>query len=411
MTEPDPGERDQDRAETRRVREWQRLYEWVYDELDPDREPEVDFVGWHSSYTDQPYPAAEMADWREATIRRIRMLRPRRVLELGVGSGLLLTGLARDAEEYVGTDFSAPALERLAARVAADPGLAGRVRLEERSADDFAGLPERHFDTVILNSVVQYFPSAHYLSRVLDGALRALRPGGAVFVGDVRDLRLHRAFRTGVQIAQLEAADDSAVARALVDDAVAAERELLLHPGFFLAVPGAAAVDLRVKRARFRNEMSAHRYDAVLFAAGAPVRPAEAANVLDWDPAEGLAPIAQALAGGAPLRVTGIPNARVWHELAAQRLLDSPAPPAQLAQVLRHGGDAPAPDPERFCELGDELGFETVVTWTRVDAPETLDVTYLVPLPGQHFAATPPGPWPPESANDPLSRPHTMQTT
>ena len=39
-----------------------------------------------------------------------------------------------------------------------------------------------------LNSVIQYFPDLDYLMTVLEGAVESVRPGGAVFVGDVRSL-------------------------------------------------------------------------------------------------------------------------------------------------------------------------------------------------------------------------------
>ena len=45
-------------------------------------------------------------------------------------------------------------------------------------------MTDKSFDTVIINSVVQYFPSLEYLTKVLDGAIKATKPGGAIFVGD-----------------------------------------------------------------------------------------------------------------------------------------------------------------------------------------------------------------------------------
>ena len=54
-------------------------------------------------------------------------------------------------------------IETLTAQVAADPALA-HVRLHHREATDFSGLPADRFDTVVINSVAQYFPSADYLA-------------------------------------------------------------------------------------------------------------------------------------------------------------------------------------------------------------------------------------------------------
>ena len=74
--------------------------------------------------TGSPIPLEQMREWREATVDRIRELRPRRVLEIGVGSGLLLARLAPDGEAYWATDFAAPVIRKLGEDLAADPELA-----------------------------------------------------------------------------------------------------------------------------------------------------------------------------------------------------------------------------------------------------------------------------------------------
>jgi len=53
---------------------------------------------------------------------------------------------------------------------------------------------------VILN--LQYFPSLDYLLCVLEGAVRAVAPGGFIFIGDVRSLPLLSAFHASVQLYQ-----------------------------------------------------------------------------------------------------------------------------------------------------------------------------------------------------------------
>ena len=69
-------------------------------------------------------------------------------------------------------------------------------------ADDFTGMQDGMYDTVIINSVIQYFPDVSYLLRVLEGALHVIKPGGRLFVGDVRSLPLLEAFHTSIQLYQ-----------------------------------------------------------------------------------------------------------------------------------------------------------------------------------------------------------------
>src|SRR5262249_51655920 len=148
--------------------------------------------------------------------------------EIGVGSGLLLAHLAPDCVEYWGTDFSAPTIHTLQIAVSGQTW-GDRVQLRVQPADVSAGLPEGHFDVVVLNSVVQYFPSAAYLLDVLAAALRLLAPGGALFVGDVRNLSLLRAFTTGTLCADTIGGEDTAASmRERVRREMLAEQELLL---------------------------------------------------------------------------------------------------------------------------------------------------------------------------------------
>ncbi|WP_431988965.1 methyltransferase, partial [Streptomyces parvulus] len=192
---PDSGGPTVDEEERDQIGEWRDLYDSLY--AAPDSTLGDDFSGWNSSYDGEPIPLPEMREWRTATLERIRALQPGRVLEIGVGTGLLLSGLAPECEEYWGTDFSQVVVDELRRRVDADPELATRVRLRVQAAHEHGELPEGHFDTIVLNSVAQYFPNAGYLTQVVEQAFRLLAPGGALFLGDLRNPRLLRTFASG----------------------------------------------------------------------------------------------------------------------------------------------------------------------------------------------------------------------
>ncbi|WP_398919984.1 amino acid adenylation domain-containing protein [Streptomyces sp. I6] len=197
----DAGDEARGAAEREQVGEWREIYSAEYAEIGTALSTE-DFAGWDSSYDGNPIPLEHMRAWREATVRSIRELGPRRVLEIGVGSGLLLSRLAPDTEAYWATDFAEPVIRKLGEELAADPGLSGKVELRCRSAEVTDGLPAGFFDTVVINSVAQYFPSLDHLHTVVRRAMALLAPGGALFLGDVRDLRQARVFQAGVQAAR-----------------------------------------------------------------------------------------------------------------------------------------------------------------------------------------------------------------
>ncbi|WP_324605272.1 SAM-dependent methyltransferase, partial [Streptomyces rimosus] len=110
-------------------------------------------------------------------MERVRGFGGRRVLEIGVGSGLLMGHLAPHVDAYWGTDLSGAVIERLTGQVRA-AGLGDRVHLRCQAADVTEGLPAGTFDTVLINSVIQYFPDDAYLAKVVGQALELLAPGG-----------------------------------------------------------------------------------------------------------------------------------------------------------------------------------------------------------------------------------------
>jgi SAM-dependent methyltransferase len=97
-----------------------------------------------------------------------------RVLEVGVGSGVLVPTLTKRYAEYTGTDLTlARGLDALVA-----PG----CRAEFRRADLLAAgdLPEGRYDAVVCFSVLEHIADAEGAAR---GLARALAPGGTLVTG------------------------------------------------------------------------------------------------------------------------------------------------------------------------------------------------------------------------------------
>ncbi|HEU0302771.1 MAG TPA: amino acid adenylation domain-containing protein, partial [Longimicrobium sp.] len=358
------------------VGEWEELFDETYAAASA-ADPTFDISGWNSSYTGAPYAAEEMREWVDATVDRILALRPRRVLEIGCGTGLLLHRVAPLCEAYVATDFSATVLSSLRRGLERRP-VATPLTLLHRAADDFAGMEPGSFDTVVLNSVVQYFPDAEYLARVIEGAARVLAPGGRILLGDLRSLPLLRAFGASVEL--FRAPDDlpPGELRQRVARAVEEEKELLLDPAFFTAlrrrIPAIGRVQVHLKRGRAPTEMTRWRWEAVLhLVPGTPASP----DVLwlDWDRQRmSMDRVRRALESGevASLAVRGIPNARVADGVEAARLLEddalTPSSPhpltaAELRAACRAAAEA-ALDPEDVFRLAEALGNGVRLRWS-----------------------------------------------
>jgi len=362
------------------VEQWQLLFDDAYGGPEDSGGGEAgdgtfNTAGWKRTATGEPIPAEEMAEWLDDTVSAILELRPRRVLEIGCGTGLVLFRVAPSCQLYLGTDVSRRGLDYVESQRPRVAGGLPQVRLEERSAEDFSGFPPGSFDVVILNSVAQYFPSADYLVEVIEGALGVLAPGGALFLGDLRSLPLAEAFQAEVA---LERAGDAVPREELLSrlqGALLEEDELLVDPTLFAALasrlPGIAGVEIFPKHGRHRNELSRYRYQAVL-RAGEP-EPRRQVEWLDWG-REGLTleRLRRRLRDEAPatLALTGVPNARLSRPLAvfeALRAEEGPATAGELRRELEEGSvpgeEVGAVDPEELWALERELPYRVRVSW------------------------------------------------
>ncbi|WP_234486260.1 non-ribosomal peptide synthetase, partial [Streptomyces sp. MBT97] len=362
----DPAERSA--AEAAQVGEWQEIYSDEYEEIGTAVFSER-YDGWDSSYDGRPIPFEEMHEWREATLARIAALRPRRILEIGVGSGLLLSRLAPDAEAYWATDFAAPVIRKIGEEVRRDPALAAKVELRCRPAEDLSGLPAGWFDTIVINSVVQYFPSLAHLTTVLRGAMDLLAPGGALFVGDVRNLRLARTFHTEIQ--RTRGAAGAELERA-VERGLRLEKELLVDPDYFTTL--GYGVDLRTKRGHHHNELTRHRYDVVLHAGEPDVR-LDGLPVVDWATADTVGELVRgdwssAAAIGELLRAKRSPG-----DGAGRRPRGAAPEGLRLTGVPDGRTSQTGVDPEHLHELGAAAGYRVLTTWSGRDG--TFDAVFL----------------------------------
>ncbi len=238
-------------TEQTHVANWQQLYDDTYHQdsstTTDNHINTFDISGWHSSFTGAAIPEIEMREWVDCTVARIQQLNPCRLLEIGSGSGLLFYPLQANCEYYRVTDLSEQAINRLKQAVVTQ-GLDKQVNCQVCEAASIANhCPPGSVDTVIINSVVQYFPGMNYLRQVIDGALAALTNRGTIFLGDIRDYRLLNAFHLALLMFQKpDESVDSIIKQARWH--ALQDNELLISPDYFLAlqqeIPAIAKVEL-----------------------------------------------------------------------------------------------------------------------------------------------------------------------
>ncbi|MBD2741508.1 non-ribosomal peptide synthetase [Coleofasciculus sp. FACHB-1120] len=386
------------------VSQWQMLYNENYNQPAAGSDPTFNIVGWNSSYTNQPIPAEQMREWVDNQVAEILDLQPSRVLEIGCGTGLLLFRIAPHCNKYCGTDFSSASLNYIQQQLSQLP----QVRLLQKLATDFEGVESQAFDTVILNSVVQYFPSIDYLVRVLEGAINAIAPGGFIFIGDVRSLPLLQAFHASVQFYQAEPSLTREQLQQRVEMQMFQETELVIDPAFFSALkqrfPQISDVQIQLIRGCSHNELTQFRYNAILHigteigSERTPLNPPEAGgskntpapsplrgglgrgSSLDWHENNlTISAVHQLLIDNQPetLSITNVPNARVTAAVKTAEWLSDPAEFKTVRQIhealqkLQNLGV----DPEDFYSL--DVPYNIEISWSDSGTEGRYDVVFV----------------------------------
>jgi amino acid adenylation domain-containing protein len=363
------------------VHEWQELYENTY--APTGTHPGPSFVGWNSSYTGLSIPDSHMREWLDCTIARIRALGPRRVLEIGCGVGLLVQQLAPYCEAYQATDFSSAAIGALTQWMAGRQELA-HVELSRRAATELDSFAPRSVDTIILNSVVQYFPDVDYLFCVLERATALVSPGGHIFIGDVRNLSLLETFHASVQVAQAARGVTVEQLNARVRRAISQDKELVLAPEFFRILlerlPQISHVEVRLKEGRSDNELTRYRYDVILHVGESDCHAMQETECW-YDGQQSTAALADCLRVQRPVvvRFRGVPNRRLSKDVHALQWLRSTAGSraVHLLQDELIEAQSVGEDPESFATLGDLYGYAVTVDWSTGSTRGDFDVSFV----------------------------------
>jgi amino acid adenylation domain-containing protein len=364
---------DSQKIETEQISQWQVVYESEadnYQEISVVADPKFNIIGWNSSYTDLPIPAEEMRDWVDSTVERIISLKPNRVLEIGCGTGLLLFNIAPHCSQYHGTDFSQGALNYIQNVLSIPEYYLPQVTLSQRMADNLEGLGTASYDTVIINSVIQYFPSIDYLFTVIKGAVELVKPGGKIFIGDVRSLPLLEAFHTATA---LHSAPDDLSTLTLKEEikkSIEQEEELAIDPAFFVNLtddfPQITNIEIQPKRGRYVNELTQFRYDVVLDFQP-KVNTLSHVDWLDWQQNEFTLNSLNQLLESSQTEVLGlrcIPNYRLSNVTKIKELFKQQSTTVGEIRSILKTLENTGIEPKNLWELAKKLNYSVNISWS-----------------------------------------------
>ncbi len=388
---PDPDYRGEDESgpgdalSSQQVSQWTEAFDEAYRRGGGVEEATFNIKGWDSSYTGEPIPSEEMRVWVETTVDRIKALRPHRVWEIGCGTGLLLFRVAPGCEHYYGTDISQTALGFLEQQLRRPELHLPQLELARKAAHEFDASMSGQFDAVVLNSVIQYFPDLDYLMTVLEGAVRSVRSGGAVFIGDIRSLPLLEAFHASVAAFK---SDDSTTRDEFgrrVQKGIQQEGELVVDPDFFRAIrhrfPEVTHVEIQLKRGRAHNELTEFRYDVILHV-GRQAPPQVECAWLDWR-RQGLTreSLVEILQKTQPemLGLTGVPNSRLRSAALAVQWLTAEDGGTTIGDLRKHIAEkasSTAIEPEDLWSLENELPYQVEIRASKPAVDGCCDVVF-----------------------------------
>ena len=304
-----------------------------------------------------------MQEWVDETVKNILSLSPKKILEVGCGTGLLLSKIAPQSKEYCGVDFSFSALNYLNKILIPKQRNLNHVKLEKKSANQLSQLNIQKVDCVILNSIVQYFPNFDYLTEVISQAISKTNNGGFIFLGDIRDYSLLNTFHTSILLSQLD--DDCSVSefKNKLNLLTSVEKEFLLSPICFWWLQKhfkrIVHIDLLYKKGIHKNEMSAFRYNVILYLD--MVNKINITNFIEYSSTNSLKKIEKKFAEDhcEVFKITNIPNARIMNDHAIAEKISANSDHISVLDIIKSHQTENVISANEFFVLAKQHNYET----------------------------------------------------
>lgn len=163
------------------------MSEDTWDLLRREMHDDISGGGWKSSFTGELLSREVMDEYADNIEKKLTPFtdKNKKVLEIGVASGMSMFRLAPKVEHYVGTELTSEILEWTQDE-AGKKGV-NNILLKHLAAHETDRLQESGFDIVIINSVVQCFSGHNYLRQTLEKSIQKMNDKGLIFLGNIWD--------------------------------------------------------------------------------------------------------------------------------------------------------------------------------------------------------------------------------
>ena len=238
----------------------------------------------------------------------------------------------------------------------------------------------------MINSAAQYFPNVSYLTKVLEGAVNVLKPGGHIFVGDMRSLPLLPTFASSVELFQAKDEISIGELREQIQRRIRLEQQLVLSPAYFQYLHARFSkyrvCKFELRRGRADNEMTRYRYNAILHLG----QRTEAANEVvfeDWTDGELTLDQIRSRLLRHPDQPSGfkcIRNARIEKDLAALAILrgsDLTRTALELRREIEQTVIRGIHPQDLFDLETDDSGFRVFLSWAACRPDGSYDALFV----------------------------------
>ncbi|HEX8333693.1 MAG TPA: amino acid adenylation domain-containing protein, partial [Segetibacter sp.] len=253
----------------RQLEIWKNVYDTEYANSDPNVDEELDFEIWKDSFTGKAIEVAQMSEWLQDIVKVILCENAGNILEIGCGTGLVYYQLVDKIKKYVGTDFSHASIKKIQSRISKGERDYRNAQFQVAAAHEINLSIQDKFDTIILNSIIQYFPGEDYMNDVINKSINLLTNSGRIVIGDVRDNRLLESFKYLLTLNKLHHSDGIQELKWEVEQELLREEELCFSPDYFYNLkstyPQICHIEIKWKEATYINELSAYRYTVIVY--------------------------------------------------------------------------------------------------------------------------------------------------
>lgn len=302
--------------------------------------------------------------WIDETTKRVRELKPDKVLEIGCGGGDILKRILDECSFYCATDLSPKVIEYLENDLAKIDKGKTNIKLYTLPADADIPYENSSFDTVIMNSVVAYLPNENYLNKVIEKLTSKLDDNGSFFIGDVQSFSLMSNQYIFEQLSRVPKSSRVEDFKQIISNKLRTTPEFFVDPDYFYSLTEKLdrikRVEVKLMRGSINNDPTVYHYDVTLYTQMKKI--STNTITLKWEsPDISLKEIQNKLKELKPeiLYVKDIPNKRIQMRRAVESAIENAQDNIFVSDVITsvNPGNNNI-DPEEIWKLEDDLEYK-----------------------------------------------------